>query len=107
MGTAAYLKEKNPTIRTSIVEPEGSILGGGASHGHKTEGIGMEFIPKFLNKTLIDQIYTISDEEALLGKSQILDEKGFFILPSELFCNIRKGADKNHRCRRSAPRRIR
>ena len=37
----------------------------------------------------------ISDEEALLGKSQILEEKGFFILPSELFCNIRKGADKN------------
>ena len=37
----------------------------------------------------------ISDEQALMGKSQILDEKGFFILPSELFCNIRKGADKN------------
>ena len=37
----------------------------------------------------------ISDEEALLGKSQILEEKGFFILPSELFCNIRKGADNN------------
>lgn len=37
----------------------------------------------------------ISNEEALLGKSQILEEKGFFILPSELFCNIRKGADKN------------
>ena len=37
----------------------------------------------------------ISDEEALLGKTQILDEKGFFILPSELFCNIKKGADKN------------
>ena len=41
------------------------------------------------------QYRNISDEEALLGKSQILDEKGFFILPSELFCNIRKGADKN------------
>ncbi len=37
----------------------------------------------------------ISDEEALLGKSQILEEKGFFILPSELFCNVRKNADKN------------
>ena len=37
----------------------------------------------------------ISDEEALLGKTQILEEKGFFILPSELFCNIKKGADKN------------
>ena len=41
------------------------------------------------------QYRNISDEEALLGKSQILDEKGFFILPSELFCNLRKGADKN------------
>lgn len=41
------------------------------------------------------QYRNITDEEALLGKSQILDEKGFFILPSELFCNIRKGADKN------------
>ena len=41
------------------------------------------------------QYRNISDEEALLGKSQILDEKGFFILPSELFCNIRKGANKN------------
>ena len=37
----------------------------------------------------------ISDEQALMGKSQILEEKGFFILPSELFCNIRKNADKN------------
>ena len=41
------------------------------------------------------QYRNISDEEALLGKSQILEEKGFFILPSELFCNIRKGSDKN------------
>ena len=37
----------------------------------------------------------ISDEDALLGKSQILEEKGFFILPSELFCNVRKNADSN------------
>lgn len=34
----------------------------------------------------------LSDEEALLGKSQILQEKGLFILPSELFCNVRKKA---------------
>lgn len=37
----------------------------------------------------------ITDEEALRGKQQILEEKGFFILPSELFCNIRKNADNN------------
>ena len=45
MGTARYLKEKNPEIRTVIVEPEGSILNGGEAGPHKTEGIGMEFIP--------------------------------------------------------------
>ena len=37
----------------------------------------------------------ISDEEALMGKSQILEEKGLFILPSELFCNVRKNASSN------------
>lgn len=37
----------------------------------------------------------ISDEEALLGKKQILEEKGLFILPSELFCNVRKNAKNN------------
>ena len=40
------------------------------------------------------QYRNISDEEALLGKLQILDEKGFFILPSELFCNVRAKADR-------------
>ena len=37
----------------------------------------------------------LSDEEALRGKSQILEEKGLFILPSELFCNVRKIAKDN------------
>ena len=37
----------------------------------------------------------ISDEQAFMGKSQILEEKGLFILPSELFCNVRLNASKN------------
>ena len=37
----------------------------------------------------------LSDEEALMGKEQILTEKGMFILPSELFCNVRKSAKNN------------
>ena len=37
----------------------------------------------------------LSDEEALMGKEQILTEKGLFILPSELFCNVRKNAKNN------------
>ncbi len=37
----------------------------------------------------------ITDEEALMGKQQILEEKGFFILPGELFCNVRKKAEND------------
>lgn len=37
----------------------------------------------------------MNDADALMGKQQILEEKGLFILPSELFCNVRKGAKYN------------
>lgn len=50
MGTSRYLKEQNAAIKTVIVEPEGSILNGGESGPHKTEGIGMELIPEFVDK---------------------------------------------------------
>src|SRR5690606_35710329 len=59
-----YLKEKNPGIRTVIVEPEGSILGGGEPGPHKTEGIGRKVIPDFVDTSCFDGIYTVPDEEA-------------------------------------------
>lgn len=64
MGTAAYLKERITEVKCVVVEPEGSILNGGESGPHRTEGIGMEFIPSFMNTSLFDEIYTISDQEA-------------------------------------------
>ncbi|ALS02084.1 cysteine synthase [Enterococcus silesiacus] len=62
-GVTAYLREQKPTIRAIGVEPEGSILNGGAAHGHEIEGIGVEFIPTFFENISIDNIYTIRDEE--------------------------------------------
>lgn len=78
-GTARYLKEQQPAIRTCIVEPEGSILNGGPAHGHDTEGIGMEFIPKFLDTTLFDEIYTISDDDAFYYVKELAKRTGLFI----------------------------
>ncbi len=46
-GVARYLKEQNPATQTIVVEPEGSILNGGPAHPHRTEGIGVEFVPPF------------------------------------------------------------
>ena len=48
MGTARYLKEQNQQIKCVIVEPQGSILNGGKPGSHRTEGIGMEFLPPFI-----------------------------------------------------------
>ncbi|KON85487.1 cysteine synthase [Sporosarcina globispora] len=64
MGCAKYFKEQNSKIRTVIVEPEGSIINGGKAGPHRTEGIGMEFLPPYMETGLFDSIHTISDKDA-------------------------------------------
>ena len=64
-GCASYLKEVNPRCKIFAVEPEKSAVISGKSPGaHQIQGIGAGFIPKVLNKDLIDEILTIQDEEA-------------------------------------------
>lgn len=78
-GTARYLKEQNPLIKTMIVEPEGSILSGGKQKPHKTEGIGMEFLPDFIDEHLFDEIYTIPDEQAFLRLKEVAKQEGLLV----------------------------
>lgn len=79
MGTASYLKEQNQQIKTVIVEPEGSILNGGEAGSHETEGIGLEFIPPFLNQTYFDTIHTISDRDAFSRVKQLAQKEGLLV----------------------------
>ncbi|KRN05422.1 cysteine synthase [Liquorilactobacillus sucicola DSM 21376 = JCM 15457] len=79
VGMARYFKERLPQIETAIVEPEGSILNGGAEHSHRIEGIGVEFVPPFLDKKNVDQIYTISDEAAFSLVKKMAQEEGLLI----------------------------
>src|SRR5699024_10225517 len=53
MGTSRYLKEKSQQVKTVIVEPEGSIIAGGNAGSHDAEGIGMEFLPRFIDRAYI------------------------------------------------------
>ncbi|RSD28803.1 PLP-dependent cysteine synthase family protein [Mesobacillus subterraneus] len=82
MGTARYLKEKNPDVKTVIVEPEGSILNGGQSGPHKTEGIGMEFLPGYMDRAYFDEIHTISDEDAFERVKQLASREGILAASS-------------------------
>ncbi|KAL3948767.1 PLP-dependent cysteine synthase family protein [Lentilactobacillus hilgardii] len=78
-GIARYLKEQNDNTQTIVVEPEGSILNGGPAHSHRTEGIGVEFIPPFFEKVQIDQTLTIPDSDAFNQVKEIAQHQGLFI----------------------------
>ena len=64
-GVGRYLKEKNPHIRIVAVEPEKSpVLSKGKAGSHGIQGIGAGFVPGVLERELIDEIVTVTDEDA-------------------------------------------
>lgn len=64
-GVGRYLKEKNPDIKIIAVEPETSpLLSQGKAGPHGLQGIGANFVPSILDRSVIDEIVTVSDEEA-------------------------------------------
>ncbi|OHX57179.1 cysteine synthase [Planococcus salinarum] len=79
MGTSRYLKSQNAKIKTVIVEPEGSILNGGESGPHLTEGIGMEFLPDYMDTTLFEAIHTITDREAFAAFKELAKREGLLV----------------------------
>ncbi len=79
MGTARYLKEKNENVKTVIVEPEGSILNGGESGPHKTEGIGMEFLPAYMDSSYFNSIHTVMDVDAFQRVAELAKKEGLLV----------------------------
>jgi cystathionine beta-synthase (O-acetyl-L-serine) len=79
MGTARYLREQKPDIKTVIVEPEGSILNGGESGPHKTEGIGMEFLPDYMDESYFSSIHTVLDEDAFRRVKEAAEKEGLLV----------------------------
>lgn len=64
-GTARYLKEQRQDIVTAAVEPADSpLLSEGRSGAHKIQGIGANFVPEVLDRSLIDRIVTATTEDA-------------------------------------------
>lgn len=78
-GSAKYFKEKTPDVKTVIVEPEGSIIGGGEPGPHRTEGIGMEFLPEYMEPNHMDEIYTVSDEDAFKLVEELAEKEGLLV----------------------------
>lgn len=65
-GVAKYLKENKPEVLAIALEPEESpAISKGHGGVHKIQGIGTGFIPENFNKELMDEIYTVSSDEAI------------------------------------------
>lgn len=75
-GSGRYLKNRNSNIKIVAVEPEGSaVISGRPAGPHGLQGIGAGFIPDTFDRTIYDEIITVSDKDAystgrLLGKSE-------------------------------------
>lgn len=75
-GVSSYIKSEKPSVKTVAVEPATSaVLSGKEKGAHGLQGIGAGFIPKVLNTSFIDEIVTVTDEEAFemgkdLGKTE-------------------------------------
>lgn len=76
-GIARAVKKINSRTHCVLVEPEGSIFGGGAPGTHKVEGIGQsQFIPRNLDLNIADEIMLITDEESFATVRQLAETEG-------------------------------
>ncbi len=79
-GCARYLKERNGSIRAVAVEPESSpLLSKGVSGAHKIQGIGANFVPSVLDRSLIDEIIAVPDKAALETGAEIARTDGVLV----------------------------
>ena len=76
-GIGKALKEKNPNVKIIAVEPASSpVLSGGQSGPHKIQGIGAGFVPKTYNSSVIDEVFTVENDDAIRTGRQLAQLEG-------------------------------
>jgi cysteine synthase A len=85
-GVGQFIKAKNPDFKTVAVEPADSpVLSGGDKGPHKIQGIGAGFIPAILDRSVIDDVVTVSNEDAFDTARRLAQLEG-------ILCGISSGA---------------
>ncbi len=79
-GVGEFLKEHNPSVKIIAVEPSDSpVLSGGEPGPHKIQGIGAGFIPKILNRNVIDEIIKVRNDEAIQTSRDLARTEGLLV----------------------------
>ena len=76
-GVGELLKERKPAVKIVAVEPAGAaVLSGQPAGSHQMPGIGVGFIPQVLNRTIVDEVIAVTDEEAFACARRLAREEG-------------------------------
>ena len=79
-GIAKFLKEKNPAVYATAVEPaESPVLSGGKPGGHKIQGIGAGFVPKNYDASVVDEVLPVASADAIATKKQLSEKLGLLV----------------------------
>ena len=79
-GTGRYLKEQNPALQVVAVEPDASpLLSGGQAGPHQIQGIGANFIPATLDRSIYDQVIRVKDADAFQAGRDIVGTEGILV----------------------------
>jgi cysteine synthase A len=79
-GVSEYIKPKKPSFKAVAVEPaESPVLSGGKPSPHKIQGIGAGFVPRILRRDLIDEVITVTNDEAITMARRLPREEGLLV----------------------------
>jgi cysteine synthase A len=79
-GVCQYIKPKKPSFKAVAVEPADSpVLSGGAPSPHKIQGIGAGFVPAILRTDYIDEIVTVTNDDAIVMARRLAKEEGLLV----------------------------
>jgi cysteine synthase A len=79
-GVGTVLKEKIPGVKIFAVEPAASpVLSGGKPGPHKIQGIGAGFVPDVFNKDVVDEVITVSNEDAFAASKAVAASEGLLV----------------------------
>jgi cysteine synthase len=79
-GVSEYIKPKKPSFKAVAVEPaESPVLSGGKPSPHKIQGIGAGFVPRILRTDLIDEVITVTNDEAINMARRLPLEEGLLV----------------------------
>lgn len=79
-GCGEVFKERNPSVKIIAVEPAGSpVLSGGEPGPHKIQGIGAGFVPKVLNRSILDDIFRVTDDQAYQTTKLLAKKEGLLV----------------------------